>query len=193
MHVAPAALLGPDRARAAERAEHRRPARVPRLYSFRDLVALRVVKSLLDGGMSLQRVRRSWEFLNKKADLDQHLSEVQLVTDGQSIFKVYRRDGEVMDALKEGQMAFFVAIDDIATSVRSNVASSRRIGSGSSGRCARPPPTPRPGPEARGPSDATGTDPRSAASTAALAAARAGLVGASMPRPGVVAGRLGGP
>ena len=96
---------------------------VPRLYSFRDLVALRVVKSLLDGGMSLQRVRRSWEFLNKKADLDQHLSEVQLVTDGQSIFKVYRRDGEVMDALKEGQMAFFVAIDDIATSVRSNVRS----------------------------------------------------------------------
>ena len=96
---------------------------IPRLYSFRDLVALRVVKSLLDGGMSLQRVRRSWEFLNKKADLDQHLSEVQLVTDGQSIFKVYRRDGEVMDALKEGQMAFFVAIDDIATSVRSNVRS----------------------------------------------------------------------
>jgi DNA-binding transcriptional MerR regulator len=96
---------------------------IPRLYSFRDLVALRVVKSLLDGGMSLQRVRRSWEFLNKRADLDQHLSEVQLVTDGQSIFKVYRRDGEVMDALKEGQMAFFVAIDDIATSVRSNVRS----------------------------------------------------------------------
>ena len=96
---------------------------IPRLYSFRDLVALRVVKSLLDGGMSLQRVRRSWEFLNKKADLDQHLSEVRLVTDGQSIFKVYRRDGEVMDALKEGQMAFFVAIDDIATSVRSNVRS----------------------------------------------------------------------
>jgi hypothetical protein len=43
------------------------------------------------------------------------------VTDGQSIFKICRRDGEVMDALKEGQMAFFVAIDDIATSVDSNV------------------------------------------------------------------------
>ena len=88
---------------------------VPRLYSFRDLVALRVVKSLLDGGMSLQRVRRSWEFLNKKAGLDKHLSEVKLVTDGQSIFKICRRDGEVMDALNDGQMAFFVAIDDIAT------------------------------------------------------------------------------
>jgi len=95
---------------------------IPRLYSFRDLVALRVVKSLLDGGMSLQRVRRSWEFLNKKAGLDKHLSEVKLVTDGQSIFKICRHDGEVMDALKDGQMAFFVAIDDIATGVQTNVA-----------------------------------------------------------------------
>jgi DNA-binding transcriptional MerR regulator len=94
---------------------------VPRLYSFRDLVALRVVKSLLDGGMSLQRVRRSWDFLNKKAGMDRHLSEVRLVTDGQSIFKICRRDGEVMDALREGQMAFFVAIDDIATGVETNV------------------------------------------------------------------------
>jgi DNA-binding transcriptional MerR regulator len=94
---------------------------VPRLYSFRDLVALRVVKSLLDGGMSLQRVRRSWDFLNRKAAMDRHLSEVRLVTDGQSIFKICRRDGEVMDALREGQMAFFVAIDDIATGVQTNV------------------------------------------------------------------------
>ncbi len=95
---------------------------IPRLYSFRDLVALRIVRSLLDGGMSLQRVRRSWDFLNKKAGLDKHLSEVKLVTDGQSIFKICRRDGEVMDALKDGQMAFFVAIDDIATGVQTNVA-----------------------------------------------------------------------
>ena len=84
-------------------------------------MALRVVKSLLDGGMSLQRVRRSWDFLNKKAGLDRHLSEVKLVTDGQAIFKICRRDGEVMDALRDGQMAFFVAIDDIATGVQTNV------------------------------------------------------------------------
>jgi DNA-binding transcriptional MerR regulator len=94
---------------------------VPRLYAFRDLIALRVVKSLLDGGMSLQRVRRSWDFLNRQAGLERHLSEVKLVTDGQSIFKICKRDGEVMDALKEGQMAFFVAIDDIATGVETDV------------------------------------------------------------------------
>jgi DNA-binding transcriptional MerR regulator len=94
---------------------------VRRLYSFRDLVALRVIKSLLEGGMSLQRVRRAIEFLRKKARLDEHLSEVKLVTDGKSIFKVARNDGELLDALREGQMAFFVAIDDIARTVDARV------------------------------------------------------------------------
>ena len=99
---------------------------VPRLYSFRDLVALKVVKSLLDGGMSLQRVRRAWDYLNRKARLDTHLSEVKLVTDGKSIFKVVRREGEVLDALRQGQMAFFVAIDEVTKQVADEVAAFRR-------------------------------------------------------------------
>lgn len=94
---------------------------VRRLYAFRDIVALRVIKSLLDGGMSLQKVRRAIEFLRKKAGLDEHLSEIKLVTDGTSIFKICRNDGEVLDALKEGQMAFFLAIDDIAAAVDAKV------------------------------------------------------------------------
>lgn len=99
---------------------------VPRLYSFRDLVALRVVKSLLDGGMSLQRVRRAYDYLRRRAGLEGHLSEVKLITDGQSIFKVARREGEILDALRQGQMAFFVAIDEIARTVDAGVSEFRR-------------------------------------------------------------------
>lgn len=95
---------------------------VRRLYDFRDLVVLRVIRSLLEGGMSLQRVRRAMEYLRKKAGLEEHLSEVKLVTDGQSVFKICRNDGELLDALKEGQMAFFLAIDDIARSVDRRVS-----------------------------------------------------------------------
>ncbi|MFP5352366.1 MAG: MerR family transcriptional regulator [Actinomycetota bacterium] len=95
---------------------------VRRLYSFRDLISLKVIRSLLDGGMSLQRVRRAYDYLRKKAGLEEHLSEVKLVTDGKSIFKICRNDGEVLDALKEGQMAFFLAIDDIARSIDGKVA-----------------------------------------------------------------------
>ncbi|MDQ4057625.1 MAG: MerR family transcriptional regulator [Actinomycetota bacterium] len=95
---------------------------VKRLYSFRDLVSLRVIKSLLDGGMSLQRVRKAIEFLRKKAGLEQHLSDLKLVTDGNSIFQIARNDGEILDALRQGQMSFFLAIDDVARSVDSKVS-----------------------------------------------------------------------
>ncbi|MFN2587392.1 MAG: MerR family transcriptional regulator [Actinomycetota bacterium] len=95
---------------------------VRRLYSFRDLVALKVVKSLLEHGMSLQRVRRAYSYLRKKAALEDHLSEVKLVTDGKSIFKICKTDGELLDALKEGQLAFFLAIDEIAAGVDGRVA-----------------------------------------------------------------------
>jgi len=96
------------------------------MYAFRDLVALKVVKSLIDSGMSLQRVRRAWDFLNKEVGLDYHLAGVKLETDGRSIFRVIRREGEVMDALRKGQMAFFVAIDDCARQVSDEVAEFRR-------------------------------------------------------------------
>ena len=97
-----------------------RPGR-RRLYSFRDLVALRVVKSLLDNGMSVQRVRRAWDYLRRSADMDTHLSEVKLVTDGQSIFRVASDEGELLDALREGQLAFFVAINEITREVEEDI------------------------------------------------------------------------
>ncbi len=94
---------------------------VRRLYSFRDLVALRVVRSLLDNGMSLQRVRRAWDYLRRNAELDEHLAGVKLVTDGQSIFRVSDDESELLDALREGQLAFFVAIDEITRRVEEDV------------------------------------------------------------------------
>jgi hypothetical protein len=84
-------------------------------------VALRVVKSLLDNGMSVQRVRRAWDYLRRTADMDQHLAEVRLVTDGHSIFRVASDDDELLDALRQGQLSFFVAINEIARTVEDDV------------------------------------------------------------------------
>jgi len=97
-----------------------RPGR-RRLYAFRDLVALRVVKSLLDNGMSVQRVRRAWDYLRRTADMDRHLAEVRLVTDGHSIFRIASNDEELIDALHDGQLAFFVAISEITHEVEEDV------------------------------------------------------------------------
>ena len=86
------------------------------MYSFRDLVSLKVISSLLERGMSLQRVRTAYDYLRKKADLDEHISEVKLVTDGHSIYQMFRNDSELEDLLREGQMAFYLAIDDATES-----------------------------------------------------------------------------
>jgi DNA-binding transcriptional MerR regulator len=94
---------------------------VRRLYSFRDLIALKVVKSLLDQGMSLQKIRRAYKVLREKANLDQHLAEVKLVSDGRSIYKIGSQS-ELVDLLRQGQLAFIVAIDEISRHLNQGIA-----------------------------------------------------------------------
>ena len=93
---------------------------VPKLYSFRDIVSLRVIKTLLDNGMSIQRVRRAWKYLTKNGNLDDQLSNIRLVSDGKTIYSV--EDKVVFDALKSGQLAFFETIDQVTKEVREDVS-----------------------------------------------------------------------
>ena len=95
---------------------------VRRLYSFRDLVALRVVRGLLDNGMSVQRVRRAWSYLRRHGDFDRELSEVNLVTDGRSIFEINPDQTEMLDALRDGQLAFFGTIEGVTRGVAEDVS-----------------------------------------------------------------------
>jgi uncharacterized protein YegL len=53
--------------------------------------------------------------------MDGHLADVKLVTDGQSIFAVAHDETELLDALRQGQLAFFVKIDEIAQDVEDDV------------------------------------------------------------------------
>ncbi len=91
---------------------------VRRVYSFRDLVQLRAVRSLKDNGMSLQRIRRAWGYLSRNG-VDPRT--VRLVTDGVSIFQIAQEDDEIIDILREGQLAFFVALDEIARNVEEDL------------------------------------------------------------------------
>lgn len=106
--------------RPAVQATGGRPG-VRRLYSFRDVVALRSVRSLLESGMSLQRVRRAYDYLRKRAGLEEHLASLRLTAEGDSILA--RSDDDIVDALKEGQLAFFSALDQVAATVQNKNAS----------------------------------------------------------------------
>ncbi len=53
--------------------------------------------------------------------MDSHLGDLKLVTDGASVFSVGAQDGELLDALRDGQLAFFVEIGEIARKVEDDV------------------------------------------------------------------------
>lgn len=91
--------------------------RVRRLYSFRDLVVLRIVRSLLDAGLSLQRIRRAADFLRESGE---DLRGMRLVTDGSTVLAC-RDDGQVLDALRGGQLALFVSVEGVAAEVEADV------------------------------------------------------------------------
>ncbi len=88
-------------------------------YSFRDLVALRVVASLLEAGLALGRVRQAVRYLVASGE---DIAGLRLVTDGDRVWAC-RDDGQILDALRRGQMALFVAVDAYAQEVDAEVRS----------------------------------------------------------------------
>jgi RNA polymerase sigma factor (sigma-70 family) len=91
-----------------------------RLYSFEDLIELKLIKKLLDAGISLQRVREAIDYLRT---LGSDLSEVTLVSDGTSIFACYS-DQEVVDVLRRGQSVFGIAIGPVIDGLRESISQS---------------------------------------------------------------------
>lgn len=86
-------------------------------YSFRDLVALRMVRSLLEAGLPLARIRRAVAAL---VEAGEDIAGLHMVTDGDRVWAC-RDDGQILDALRHGQLALFVAVDRIAADVETDV------------------------------------------------------------------------
>lgn len=78
-----------------------------RLYSFRDLVVLKVVKRLLDAGVSLQNIRKAIETLRSHGVAD--LAGITLISDGTTVYEC-RSPEEVVDLLQGGQGVFGIAV-----------------------------------------------------------------------------------
>lgn len=71
-----------------------------RRYSYRDLLELKVIKTLLDAGIKLESVRTVFEYL--RTQLGEDIASAQLVISGGSAILV-RDDDELVDVLKQGQ------------------------------------------------------------------------------------------
>ena len=71
-----------------------------RLYSYRDLVELKVIKHLLDAGISLRTARKAIEYLREH--LGEELASASLVING-SRSLLARSGEEVIDLVRQGQ------------------------------------------------------------------------------------------
>jgi DNA-binding transcriptional MerR regulator len=81
-----------------------------RLYSFRDILLLKVIKRLLDAGVSLQQIRTAVHHLRERGTDD--LTRVTLMSDGASVYECRSAD-EVIDLLQGGQGVFGIAIGGV--------------------------------------------------------------------------------
>ncbi|MEP6815146.1 MAG: MerR family transcriptional regulator [Marmoricola sp.] len=81
-----------------------------RLYSFRDILILKVIKRLLDAGISLQQIRSAVQHLHERGTDD--LTRVTLMSDGASVYECTSND-EVIDLLQGGQGVFGIAIGGV--------------------------------------------------------------------------------
>ncbi len=95
-----------------------------RLYSFQDLVALRVIKRLLDAGVSLQRVRTAVDYLR---EMDLPASGVTLFSDGKGVYEAHSPEA-VVDLLKKGQGVFAIVVDKVWTDLETSLAKPRKGG-----------------------------------------------------------------
>ena len=90
-----------------------------RLYSFRDILILKVIKRLLDAGISLQNIRTAVQFLRERGTDD--LTRVTLMSDGASVYECTSND-EVIDLLQGGQGVFGIAIGGVWREIEGTLA-----------------------------------------------------------------------
>jgi len=90
-----------------------------RLYSFRDILVLKVVKRLLDTGISLQQIRAAVHHLRERGSAD--LAQVTLMSDGVSVYECTSTD-EVVDLLQGGQGVFGIALGKVWREVEGDLA-----------------------------------------------------------------------
>jgi DNA-binding transcriptional MerR regulator len=90
-----------------------------RLYGFRDILILRIVKRLIDTGVSLQNIRAAVDHLATRDGDD--LARITLMSDGASIYECRSAD-EVIDLVRGGQGVFGIAVGSVWREVEGTLA-----------------------------------------------------------------------
>ncbi|GAA1463112.1 MerR family transcriptional regulator [Williamsia maris] len=90
-----------------------------RLYSFKDILVLKIVKRLLDTGISLQNIRVAVDHLRKRGVED--LARITLFSDGTTVYECTSAE-EVVDLLQGGQGVFGIAVSGAMRELSGTIA-----------------------------------------------------------------------
>lgn len=106
-------LLGPSMQEAAG-------SGTQRLYSFQDIVTLRVVKRLKDAGTSLHKIRQAFDHLEAEVGENWREEDITLLSDGTTIYAATSPE-EVVDLLQRGQGVFGIAVRPVHDEVAGEI------------------------------------------------------------------------
>lgn len=90
-----------------------------RLYSFKDMLVLKIVKRLLDTGISLQNIRVAVDHLRSRGVED--LARITLFSDGTTVYECTSAE-EVVDLLQHGQGVFGIAVSGAMRELTGTIA-----------------------------------------------------------------------
>jgi hypothetical protein len=91
-----------------------------RLYSFRDILVLKLVKRLLDAGVSLQQIRLAVGVLRGAGIGD--LAKITLISDGAKVYLCTSGD-QVIDLIDKGQGVFGISVGKVLDEVEATLSS----------------------------------------------------------------------
>lgn len=90
-----------------------------RLYAFRDILILRIVKRLIDAGVSLPNIRAAVKHLSDRGD--SAVAQITLMSDGASVYECTSND-EVIDLVQGGQGVFGIAVGSVWREVEGSLS-----------------------------------------------------------------------
>ncbi len=94
-----------------------------RMYSFNDLMKLKVIKKLMEAGISLQKLRRTKRYLDEydnNSSNNDSLLKLTLISDGNTVYAC-NSDSEIIDTLKSGQGVFGIALGRVYSDLSGDI------------------------------------------------------------------------
>lgn len=93
-----------------------------RIYSFNDIVLVKLVNKLRSAGISLQKIRIALKNIAKIMGKNANITDVSVFSDGSTIYVLTEND-QIVDLLKRGQAVFGISLGPVHTETEAEILS----------------------------------------------------------------------